>query len=208
MLVACSAQPPAVPPASATSQASAVAADQPHSPTTQPSVIGALGQPSSVSHHTPVSDDVLQPLRPHSTTSAGSGVFAQVAFSDGLAPYTDEDVLDRFRRVDVALSPTGDGSCWISQYDTDVVWIRFGGAGEIRFGRDIDLHSDAPGALSTEPVGVLDGPTGPHGYLVPLTFNAGEGICFRSETTAGWTLIYGPDIYYWYDSYCFRKPCQ
>jgi hypothetical protein len=58
------------------------------------------------------------------------------------------------------------------------------------------------------PAGILDRPTGLHGYLLDVRVAQGEWICIVGEGAGGVTFIAGPDLYYWYDSYCHRKLCD
>ncbi len=150
------------------------------------------------------------PLRPHHTTSIGTGVFAHVTYSDGLAPYTDDDVTTRFGRVEVSLSPVGQGGCWISRYNTDTVWFRSGAVGPVMV--TVIPQGADPIALQKNgnPVGVLNEPTGLHGYILDLDYplQRGEWVCITVASEDGLYIIYGPDLYYWYDSYCSRKACN
>ncbi|OIO92688.1 MAG: hypothetical protein AUK03_09445 [Anaerolineae bacterium CG2_30_64_16] len=172
----------------------------PSTPTAQPSPSPVAAVPAG----TP------GPLRPHYTTSIGTGVFAHVTYSDGLAPYTDDDVTTRFGRVEVSLSPVGLGGCWISRYNTDKVWFRSGAVGPVMV-TVIPQGADpiAP-QKNGNPVGVLNEPTGPHGYILDLDhpLQRDEWVCITVASEDGLYIIYGPDLYYWYDSYCSRKACN
>jgi len=153
------------------------------------------------------------PLRPHHTTAIGTGVFAHVTYSDGLAPYTDDDVTTRFGRVDVSLFPVGRGGCWISRYATDKVWFRSGAVGPVMvtvIPQDVDPIDPLKNG-NGNPVGVLDEPTGLHGYILDLDYplQRGEWVCITvASEDDGLYIIYGPDLYSWYDSYCSRKACN
>lgn len=147
------------------------------------------------------------PLRPQQEVSLGSGIFARATYSDGLAPITDDDLLARFTRTDVMLDPTGMGGCWIAHYAADQIWLRAGSAGAYW----IYVGSTEPKNLTeSAPAGILDRPTTLHGYLLDLRVSEGEWICVVSEGSGseGLYVISGPDLYYWFDSYCYRKLCD
>lgn len=143
------------------------------------------------------------PLRPHHITSIGTGIFAQVTYSDGLAAYTNEDVRSQFGQVQVSRFPVGREGCWISGYDADNVWFRSGAVGAVT----ITVGTGTNGLDST---GVLNEPTGPHGYILELDhpLQEGEWVCITVANGDGFYITYGPDLYPSYDSYCSRESCN
>lgn len=144
------------------------------------------------------------PLRPHQSVVLGSGIFARATYSDGQAPISDDEILERFTRTDVVLDPTGRGGCWISAYTIDKVWFRAGAAGAYW----VHIGSQPAEMPEGAPTGILDRPTGLHGYLLDVRVAQGEWFCIVGERAGGVTFIAGPDLYYWYDSYCHRKLCD
>jgi hypothetical protein len=61
--------------------------------------------------------------------------------------------------------------------------------------------------INGEPIADLSVPTGRHGYIFEWPLQAGDQICVTEFNAAGFHLIFGPDLYYHYDSYCYRGHC-
>ena len=190
-----------------TAIASNATADRQVFPTSAP-VIAATETPSQVvSQPIPIIPTATQivviptaesfgPLRDHQAVSIGAGVFANATFSDGLAPYTENWLwennhfnIQRIRREE---QPSG---CDTSGYEASKVWF---GAG-----------SQATVTVNGAEVGTITliTPKQRHGYIVDLTLYVNDQICMSPIPASGFHIIFGPDVYYHYDSYCYRGNC-
>ena len=136
------------------------------------------------------------PFRSHERTSIGSGVFDRVTYSDGMAPYSEAWLraqghfeIQRIRREE---QPSG---CDSALYDVPVVWV----------------SASAPAHVTVNGVSVGEitfiSEKQRHGYVAPLRLSRGDEVCMRPVPTSGFHLIFGPDVYYHYDSYCYRGHC-
>lgn len=105
-------------------------------------------------------------LREHQVMSIGIGPFAQVSFSDGLAPCSEDWLRanDHFRIQRVRREENPDG-CAISDYETNKVWIGTGDQAAI--------------IVNGTEVGTITYITGKqtHGYVAELTLHVGDRIC-------------------------------
>lgn len=158
------------------------------------SVITSTGlQPSTPIPVTATSTETPGPLRGHQLASIGTGVFAQVTYSDGLAPY-DQDWLStyhfRIQRIRPEENPDG---CGVSIYDTDNIW--FGASAYTEF------------TVNGDEIGELVVGTGRHGYVLEWPVHVGDVLCAVGYDHSGYHIIIGPDMYYHYDSYCYRGYC-
>jgi len=139
---------------------------------------------------------VVTPLREHHQVNVGEGIFSEGTFSDGMAPYSEQQLWDDdhfdIQKIRVEEQPDG---CDIARYTTELVWI--GGV---------------PGMsllVNGENVGTYTAAAYAHGYVFEYPVQMGDEICavgFSSST--GFHIIMGPDIYYHYDSYCYRGGCN
>lgn len=136
------------------------------------------------------------PFRLHQVTTIGTGQTAQGSFSDGMEPYS-EDWLWRnnhFRIQRIRREENSSG-CAAATYDANKVWLSVG----------------APATLSINgaAVGTVTNITAKqqHGYIVNLTVHAGDTLCVSPIPSSGFHIIFGPDLYYHYDSYCYRGYC-
>jgi hypothetical protein len=153
------------------------------SPTTEPS-----------SPNPPV-ESGLEPIREHYQVSVGEGLFSEGTFSDGMAPYSEEWLWDNDRfdiqMIRIEEQPEG---CDVARYDTELVWI-----------------SGSPGMSVTvdgEEVGTYTARVNAHGYIFQYPISMGDRICAVDfSPTLGFHIIIGPDIYFHYDSYCYRGHC-
>lgn len=137
-----------------------------------------------------------QPLRSHTLTSIGSGVFTKATFSDGQLPY-DENWLwannhfniQRIRREE---QPSG---CDVSKYQVNKIWVGTAGVAKV--------------TVNGSEIGTITSITSiqKHGYVVDASLNKGDRICLSPIPADGFHIIFGPDIYYHHDSYCYRGNC-
>ena len=146
-----------------------------------------------LSSSTPVGQD--GPFRPHYQVVVGDGIFAQGTFSDGMAEYSQDWLwanghgdIQRIRKEEY---PSG---CDIARYNTNLIWI----AGTA--GMQISINDKIVGTYK-----IADNA---HGYIFQYPINMGDKICavnYRAST--GYAILLGPNIYYHYDSYCYRGNC-
>ena len=133
------------------------------------------------------------PFREHIASSIGTGVFTQVTFSDGNAPYSSSELnTSHFRIYAMRIEDNPDG-CGISIYNTDKIWIT--GSVNTIF------------TINGQEVGKLSVSTGKHGYVANWGIQAGDKVCAKGYSPSGFSIIFGPDMYYHYDSYCYRGFC-
>lgn len=141
---------------------------------------------------TPVSQE--GPFRPHYQVVVGDGIFAQGTFSDGLSEYTESWLWanDHFniQRVRIEEYPSG---CDISRYNTNLLWIAGSQGMQI--------------SINDEIVGTYNIADNPHGYIFEVPIKFGDKLCAVNFKSSGFDIIVGPDIYYHYDSYCYRGGC-
>lgn len=134
------------------------------------------------------------PFREYQTASIGSGPLMQVTFSDGLAPYTDEELATNYYHIQrIRLEENPDG-CGISIYNTNKIW--FGSAMLTTI------------TVNDVPIADLYVLTGKHGYIFEWSLKVGDKICVTDFNPSGFHIIFGPDLYYHYDSYCYRGHCD
>lgn len=133
------------------------------------------------------------PFREHQTASVGTGVFTQVTFSDGNAPYSQSELdTNHFRiyRIRPEENPNG---CGVSIYNTNKVWF--------------SSSANTVFTVNGIEVGRLSVSTGRHGYVADWSIKTGDTVCAAGYSPSGFHIIFGPDMYYHYDSYCFRGNC-
>lgn len=142
---------------------------------------------------TPVSQD--GPIRPHYQVTVGDGIFSEGTFSDGLAPYSEQSLWNNNRfniqRIRPEEYPSG---CDIARYNTNLVWIS--GTTGMQF------------SVNDSVVGTYNIADDPHGYIFEWPINIGDKLCAVGFRSVGYSIIIGPDIYYQYDSYCYRGNCK
>jgi hypothetical protein len=142
---------------------------------------------------TPVGQD--GPIRPHYKVNVGDGIFSEGTFSDGLAPYTEQWLWDNdhfnIQRIRPQEYPSG---CDIARYNTNLVWIS--GTTGMQF------------SVNNEIVGSYKIADDPHGYIFEWPINMGDKLCAVGFRSVGYSIIIGPDVYYQYDSYCYRGNCK
>ena len=135
------------------------------------------------------------PLRPHYQVVVGDGIFSTGTFSDGLAPYNENWLWDNnhfnIQRIRQEEYPSG---CDIARYNTNLVWIA-GTAG-------MQL------SINDEIVGTYNIADDAHGYIFEKQIHMGDKLCAVNFRSIGFQIVLGPDIYYHYDSYCYRGACK
>jgi hypothetical protein len=132
------------------------------------------------------------PFRPHTSFNAGTGVLSNATRSDGLHPLTIEDLnLDGHFEIQNLNRAFTTEVCLDSVYDADLIWI-IGSSGLI-----VSLNGEEIAQLTTNA-------GGSHGFVAPLTIQFGDQICVSGNYGTGYAVVWGPDIYYHYDSYCYR----
>lgn len=133
------------------------------------------------------------PFRDHQIASIGTGMFTQVTFSDGNAPYSSNDLnTDFFQIYGMRLEDNPNG-CGVSTYNTDKVWVT--GSVNTTF------------TINGQEIGKLSVSTGKHGFIANWDIRAGDKICATNIAPSGFSVILGPDMYYHYDSFCYRGLC-
>jgi len=156
-----------------------------------PPTQSAIGQPVSTDEVIPENG----PLRPHYQVVVGDGIFAEGTFSDGMAPYSEQWLWDnnhfKIQRIRQEEYPSG---CDVSRYNANLIWI----AGTT--GMQISINDEIVGTYK-----IADDP---HGYIFEWPIHMGDKICAVNFRSVGFMIIIGPDIYYHYDSYCYRGACQ
>jgi hypothetical protein len=136
------------------------------------------------------------PLREHREVNIGSGVFSSATFSDGMAPY-DSNWLwtnnhHNIQRIRPEENPDG---CGYAQYDASVIWVGTAAAAKVT------VNGTEIGAIST----ITNRQK--HGYVVNAELKLNDKICITPVPAGGFHLIFGPDVYYHHDSYCYRGGC-
>lgn len=139
-------------------------------------------------------DDNPEPIRDHFQVVVGNGIFAIGTFSDGQAPYSEQWLWDNDRfniqRIRAEEYPTG---CDVARYTTNFLWI--GGTTGMSF------------SINGENVGTYEIADDSHGYIFNWPVQIGDTLCAVGFTSTGFQIILGPDVYYHYDSYCYRGGC-
>ena len=134
------------------------------------------------------------PFREHQIASVGTGPFAQVTYSDGAAPFSQDELnTNHFRIQRIRLEENPDG-CGISVYDTNKVW--FSGSANTVF------------TVNGQEIGRLSVDTGRHGHVAGWPIHVGDELCAVGFAPSGFHIIIGPDMYHHYDSYCYRGHCE
>jgi len=134
-----------------------------------------------------------QALRPQTTQNFGTGPFSQAMTSDGQAQLTDPQLVSdywHFTRIRLQENPN---ACGTLQYDASKVW--FAGSKGTTF------------SVNGSPVGKLTRATGSHGIVINYSVKKNEQLCASGYDPFGFLIFTGPDMYYHYDSYCYRKYC-
>ncbi len=142
---------------------------------------------------TPPSAPITQgdsPYREHQTTPiVGTGVLAQGTYSDGMASFSESDISSHLNIQRMRLEENPDG-CGIAFMSADKIW----------FGSSVKTTLTINGSA----VGTINQATGRHGYVFDVHVNSGDKVCVTYFEPSGYQIVFGPDMYYHYDSYCYR----
>jgi len=166
------------------------------SPTTIPSAISAPETQkvdTAQSTTTSTQNSLPSPLIPHNTESIGTGVFSQATYSTGYAPVSQEDLNSshfKIQSINLDTASNGCGTSWYSVYE---IW--FGGSSKTT----LYLNGTAVGELFLG--------NGKQGHMIPLSVSAGDELCVKPIPPGGFHVNLGADIYYHYDSFCYRGNC-
>lgn len=136
---------------------------------------------------------IFAPLRPHQTSAVGTGVFTQVTSSDGNAPYSQDELNTNYYKIIRIRAEENPDGCGVSIYDTDIVW--FSGSSNTVF------------TINGKEIGRLSVNTGKHGYVANWSIKNQDVVCASGYSASGFHIIFGPDMYYHYDSFCYRGYC-
>ena len=140
---------------------------------------------------TPENNEIIKYLNKYgSNLEIGSSKFNVVWNTDGNRDY-DISQYYKVQRIRVEENPSG---CDVSSWFSDFLWITG------NKGAKITLNNDVIGELNIN--------TGSHGYLIALKIKPGDQLCIEGKNKNGFSLVFGPDVYYHYDSYCFRGYCK
>ncbi len=142
-----------------------------------------------------ITESEAGPLRPHYQVVVGDGIFSAGTFSDGLAPHSEDWLWGNnhfdIQRIRQEEYPSG---CDISRYNTNLVWIS--GSSGMQF------------SINDEIVGTYNIADNAHGYMFEKQIRMGDKLCAVNFRSIGYQIVLGPDIYYHYDSYCYRGACK
>lgn len=136
------------------------------------------------------------PFRPHYQVDVGDGVFDKGTFSDGMAEYSQDwlraNGYDNIQRIRQEEFPSG---CDVSRHNTNLIWIS--GTDGMQF------------AVNDQVVGTYKAVDDSHGYIFEYSVKFGDKLCVVNYKPAtGYAILLGPNIYYHYDSYCYRGNCK
>jgi hypothetical protein len=123
----------------------------------------------------------------------GTGVFTQAAYSDGMAEISYNDINAQYSNIQTINPQTSDTGCGIARYDVSELWFA-GAAGSSLL-------------INGEQVGQLSFGNGPHGHMISIDIFFGDEICIDPIPPGGYGMVLGPDVYFHYDSYCYRGFC-
>lgn len=122
--------------------------------------------------------------------NVGSGIFENAYYSDGMENY---DIQEYYRVQRIRREENSSG-CEIADVFSEVVWVTGNKGAEIKVNQKI--------------IGKLNINTGNHGYISDFSIKPGDEICITGENLNGFSLVFGPDVLFHYDSYCYRGFCE
>lgn len=147
--------------------------------------------------NTPIVNEKVspEPLRPHFDVYVGSGIFETSSFSDGMAEYSYE-MMENENRLNIQriIQEEYQDGCDIARFDSDVIWITGSKGTKL--------------SINDEIIGEYLIADDPHGYIVSYPVKFGDKICVVDFKPSGFAIFLGPDIYYHYDSLCYRGFCN
>jgi len=154
---------------------------------------GATVLPSPTTSSFVPSSQSDSPFREHKTTPiVGTGVLAKGTYSDGMASFSESDISSHLNIQRIRLEENPDG-CGIAFLSADKIW----------FGSSVKTTL----TINDSAVGTINQATGRHGYVFDVHINSGDKVCVTYFEPSGFQIIFGPDMYYHYDSYCYRGHC-
>jgi len=133
------------------------------------------------------------PLLSHKIKGIGTGIFEKATYSDGSAQFSQQELNSSHFEIQLINPDTTSNGCSTSWYTVNEVW--FGGASKTTL------------YLNGTAIGELFQGVGKHGYMIPLSVNAGDELCVNPIPPGGFHMNLGADIYYHYDSFCYRGYC-
>lgn len=168
-----------------------------NSPTSPPSLPSPTIAPSAARPtETSISPSVAQPTpcptREHKPISVGTGAFANAIYSDGLAECPEGVLKANHQNTQWVHPSVSTDGCGVSIYNTDKLWL-----------------AAFPGTVVTvngNVIGEWTAPAYQHGYVIEYQIQIGDKICVNPPSS--YTLLWGPDLFFEYDSYCFRGHCD
>src|SRR3990172_2846853 len=149
-------------------------------PTATPRQVAVIPTPPPPLIPSPTTEST-GPFREHQTASIGTGVFAQVTSSDGLAPYEEgwlQTYHFRYQRIRPEENPDG---CGVSVFDTNKVWF--------------SSSANTVFTVNGEEIGKLVVATGKHGYVFDYAIHVGDNLCAVGFAPSGYQIVIGPDMY-------------
>lgn len=159
-----------------------------------------LSQSTQSSEVVPTSESSLPsyqtdgPFREHKQTPVvGTGVLAQGTYSDGMASFDQTEIYQHPSIQIIRLEENPDG-CGIALFDANKIW--FASA----FKTSLSINGIVVGTINVS--------TNKHGYIFDVKIKAGDKICITYFEPSGYHIVFGPDLYYHYDSYCYRGYCK
>lgn len=179
----------AQPPQPTTEPDSGAAEPQPQPSPSRPEAAPTVEPPPS-SESVPVEQS---PIQTHTPFSAGDGVFANVTESDGQASFSISEINTNHQHIQRIRPEEQPSGCDQARYASDKVWVT--GTPGMRLtvnGLELGTYQIAPDA---------------HGYILDMNVAVGDQICAVDVGPEGFSIIFGPDVYYHYDSYCHRFGC-
>ena len=137
----------------------------------------------------------LDPLRPHFPVYVGSGVFEDCTFSDGMAEYSYDKLANEnkfnIQRIIYEDFPNG---CDTARYDSNIIWVT--GSKQMKL------------TINNVVIGEYLISDDPHGYIVNYPVKIGDKLCVIDFKPSSFAIYIGPDIYFHYDSLCYRGFCK
>lgn len=136
----------------------------------------------------------VEPLITPISISIGTGALANATDSDGSMPYSEDWLWannhHKIQRIRIQEQPSG---CDIARYDADKIWIAAG------YPADFLVNGQVIGHYNYQP--------NSHGFIISSPVKKGDQLCVSPVSPKGFQIVFGPDVYYHYDSYCYRGHC-
>lgn len=133
------------------------------------------------------------PIRDHTPFSAGDGVFANVTVSDGQADFSSFELDTNHQHIQGIRREEQPDGCDEANHASDHIWVTGTPGMTLNVnGQEVGTYRIAPDF---------------HGYMLDFSVNVGDQLCAVNFGAEGFSIIFGPDVYYHYDSYCHRFGC-